>query len=261
MIVGYVQTSPAFGLQEKNFRQVEELTGGIKADLLVLPELFATGYAFTSREEALSLGEGTGGPTAAFLQSLAERTGGAVAAGFPEKDGIRLYNAAMLVSEVGVLAVYRKIHLFAREKFVFDPGDRPFAVYPLPSCAVGLMICFDWAFPEAARSLALQGAQVIAHPANLVTPYCQEAMRTRCLENRLFAVTANRIGSEKRGEQDLTFTGMSQVTGCKGEVLHRGDNTGTEVRLVELDPAAALDKNLTPLNHLLDDRRPELYLT
>ena len=261
MITGYVQNSPEFGKRAANFEQVRSLTEGLEADLLVLPELFATGYAFTSRDEAAGLAEDAGGPTAAFLRDLAGRIGGAVVAGFPEKSGQRLYNSAMLVDPGGVLGVYRKIHLFAREKEWFSPGDRPFAVYALPSAVVGMMVCFDWIFPEAARSLAVLGAQVISHPANLVLPYCQEAMKTRCLENRVFAVTANRIGNEKRGDNDLTFTGMSQVTGCRGEVFFRSDSENCGVQTLEIDPHDAYDKRVTACNDILEDLRPELYIT
>jgi len=259
MIVGYIQTSPEFGKREFNFEQTHLLTRGIRADLLVLPELFATGYAFTSREEARALGEKVHGPTAAFLRKLATDTGGAVAAGFPELDGDNLYNSAMLVTASGVLGVYRKVHLFARETEWFTPGNRPFTVFRLPEAVVGLMVCFDWIFPEAARSLALLGAQVIAHPANLVLPYCQEAMKTRCLENHLFAVTANRIGREQRGEDDLTFTGMSQITGCSGEILCRADREKIEIKTLEIDQNTAYDKRVTRYNDILADRRPGLY--
>ncbi len=259
MIAGYIQSSPEFGKRESNFEQVRRLARGIRADLLVLPELFATGYAFTSREEARALGETVHGPTAAFLRKLAADTGGAVAAGFPELEGDNLYNSAMLVTASGVLGVYRKVHLFARETELFTPGNRPFAVFRLPEAVVGLMVCFDWIFPEAARSLALLGAQVIAHPANLVLPYCQEAMKTRCLENRVFAVTANRIGRERRGEEDLVFTGMSQITGCSGEVLYRAHADTIEIKTLDIDPNTANDKRVTRYNDILADRRPWLY--
>jgi len=259
MIIGYVQTSPEFGKKERNFKQVLELTEGVKADLLVLPELFASGYTFISRQEVSDLSEPVEGPTGAFLRELAARTGGAVVAGFPEKSGDLFYNSSMLVDASGVLGVYRKIHLFAREKEWFAPGDRPFAVYRLPDAVVGMMICFDWIFPEAARSLALLGAQVIAHPANLVLPYCQEAMKTRCIENRVFAVTANRLGREKRGKDDLTFTGASQITRCGGAVIWRADTDNSGVRTLEIEPSDAYDKHVTRYNDVFVDRRTDLY--
>ena len=87
MKIGYVQTSPIFSEKTQNFEQVENLLGKTKADLIVLPELFATGYTFISKEEAESMAENTDGVTAKFLISLAEKTGAVVVGGFIEKDG------------------------------------------------------------------------------------------------------------------------------------------------------------------------------
>ncbi len=117
------------------------------------------------------------------------------------------------------------------------------------------MICFDWAFPEMARLLALGGAQVILHPSNLVLPYAQAAMLTRGLENGVFTVTANRHGQER----GTPFSGRSQVTSPKGALLAQaaGDFTGVLTAVVDL--AQADDKQITPLNHVLNDRRPDLY--
>jgi len=121
------------------------------------------------------------------------------------------------------------------------------------------MICFDWIFPEAARTLALKGADIICHPSNLVLPYCQTAMVTRCLENHVFAITANRIGTEQRGVRTLTFTGGSQVTDTKGKILHRASTDREEVAVIEIDPQLAQDKHATANNHIFNDRRPEMY--
>jgi predicted amidohydrolase len=121
------------------------------------------------------------------------------------------------------------------------------------------MICFDWIFPEAARTLALRGAEVIAHPVNLVLPYCQEAMKTRCIENRVYAVTANRIGREQRGVDDFTFTGASQITSTRGKVLSSGPVDSEHRDIVEIDVSEAREKSINPFNHLLSDRRPEFY--
>jgi predicted amidohydrolase len=121
------------------------------------------------------------------------------------------------------------------------------------------MICFDWIFPEAARSLALQGADLIAHPSNLVLPYCHAAMATRALENGVFVATANRVGTEDRAGRSLTFTGGSRVIDPRGRVLAAAGTASEETIVVELDPAAARDKTITAHNDRLGDRRPELY--
>ncbi len=262
--IGFLQNRPRFGQVERNLERaaaaLEAHCRGNPLDLVVLPELAFTGYSFRSREELASLAEPIpGGPTVRALESLARSLGTLIVAGLPEEDGGRLFNSAVAVGPEGLLGWTRKVHLFAAEKEIFDPGDRGFPVVHHPPLAVGLMICFDWAFPEAARSLALAGANIIAHPSNLVLPHAQEAMRTRCLENAVFAITANRVGREARGRQPLVFTGRSQVTGPRGEVLLRAGAVSPTVRSVVVDLERACDKHLTPWNHLLLDRRPSQY--
>jgi len=259
MKIGYAQTSPVFADKEKNFAQVRELLRGVAADLIVLPELFATGYTFISRQEALGLAEKAHGETAAFLGELARETGSAIAAGFIEREDDQIYNAALLVSPQQLLGTYRKIHLFNKEKLWFSPGNKPLKVYELGGARVGMMICFDWIFPETARTLALLGADIIAHAANLVLPYCPKAMTTRCLENRLFALTCNRIGSEARGEDRFAFTGGSQITGCNGEVIACAPADRIQADFAEIDPLKARDKKLNAFNDLLGDRRRGFY--
>jgi predicted amidohydrolase len=121
------------------------------------------------------------------------------------------------------------------------------------------MVCFDWRFPEAARSLALGGADVIAHPSNLLKPWCQAAMITRCLENRVYAITANRTGVEDRGGVRLEFTGSSQVVDPDGQVLAIATESGVQV--VDVDLSKARRKNVNEHNHLIADRRPGQYRT
>lgn len=271
VLAGFVQSHPAFGNKQASFDMVKKLAKGITVDLLVLPELFATGYAFTSRDEAASLAEGIDGETFEFLVQLSKTTGAAVAGGFVERDGDALFNAAMLVHGDALVGTYRKLHLFYKETAWFTPGDRPPRTWSLPvrdtasdtsegmDVSVGMMICFDWLFPEVARSLALAGADVILHPANLVLPYCQAAMITRCLENRVFAITANRVGTEARGDDAFTFTGGSQVVSPAGVVLQRATTGEPCVGLVSIDLGLARDKHVTPCNDIFAGRRPDMY--
>nr|MDO8118340.1 nitrilase-related carbon-nitrogen hydrolase [Candidatus Sigynarchaeota archaeon] len=226
---------------------------------LVLPELFATGYAFTSINEAKSLAEPTNGLTFDFLSALSQKTGAAIVAGFAERDIHGIYNAAMMVDKGKLVYIYRKVHLFNKENAWFAPGNQHFKINELDGMKVGIMICFDWMFPEAARSLALLGVEIIAHPANLVLPYCQDAMVTRCLENKVYAITANRIGSEKRGDDNFKFTGQSQITGCDGKIIDRGPVDQEKVTVVEIDIQQARDKRINAFNDVLGDRRPSMY--
>jgi len=207
MKIGYVQFNPAFGEVERNLDRAEALIEGAQADLLVLPELFNTGYLITSKEEIDALAEEVpGGRTTQRLAAVAKRKNVHIVAGMAARSGAKLFNSAILVSPKGSVDVYRKVHLFFEEKLWFEPGDGEFPVFDIGPCKAGIMVCFDWFFPESMRTLSLKGAQVVCHPANLVLPYCQTAMVTRCLENRVFAVTANRTGTEDRGGKSLHYT-------------------------------------------------------
>lgn len=261
MRVGWVQTNPVFGDVARNVRAVEAAVAGQQAELWVLPELFSTGYLFGSRTELERLAEPIPeGPTTNALIELAARTGSAIIAGIAERTAPGgLYNTAIAVDSDGLRAVYRKIHLFDHEKEWFDPGDLGFPVVSLAGARVGLMICFDWRYPEAARTLALCGAQILAHPANLVQPHCQGAMITRALENLVFTVTANRVGTEERLGITISFTGQSRIVAPDGTVLSNGPAGTPATGIVAIDPGRADDKWATPRNHLLSDRRPAFY--
>ncbi len=259
MKVGYIQTSPIFGEKGQNFKEIEKLIRNLKADLIVLPELFATGYTFISKEEVISLAEDSNSETAHFLIKIAQMTGAIIVGGFIEKEKEKIYNSAIIVSSKGVIGSYRKIHLYYKEKLWFSLGDKPLKVYDIDGVKIGIMICFDWIFPETARTLALLGADIIVHPTNLVLPFCQKAMITRCLENRVFAITANRIGEEKRGSDQFKFTGKSQITSYNGTVLSTGPKDEIHVSFVDIDIKKARDKNLNEYNNLFEDRHIEFY--
>jgi predicted amidohydrolase len=259
MKVGYIQNSPIFGEKEKNFTQVESMVKNIEADLLVLPELFATGYTFVSKEEARDLAEKTKGETCSFLQNISQKTGAIVIGGFVEKGDSELYNSAIMVFKNKIIGSYRKIHLYKKETLWFSPGNRPFEVHDVNNAKIGMMICFDWIFPESLRSLALLGADIVAHSANLVLPFCQSAMKIRCLENHIFAITANRIGREKRGQDDFNFTGRSQITSIDGDVLSSAPINDISVDVIEVDMLEARNKSFNEYNNIFKDRKPDLY--
>jgi predicted amidohydrolase len=260
MKVGYVQFCPHFGDKDYNLQRAEGLIREVEADLLVLPELFNSGYLFQFKQEVAKAAEPIpAGPTTQALLRLAKERKAHIVAGLAEEAGRRLFNSAVLVSPRGWARVYRKSHLFVDEKSFYHPGDTGFLVFDVGTARLGLMVCFDWIYPESARTLALKGADIICHPANLVLPFCQRAMVTRCLENGVFAITANRTGKEIRGGKSLAYSGMSQITGPRGEVLLSAGPEEDAVGVVEIDPLKARDKMVTERNDLLADRRPELY--
>jgi predicted amidohydrolase len=232
-----------------------------EADLLVLPELCASGYQFASIEEVSELAEPVpAGPTTTRLLDLAKRKQMVIVAGLPERAGTTYYNSAVAVGPQGFIGCYRKTHLFFEETLYFSPGDTGFQVWDIGAAKIGVMICFDWYYPEAARTLALKGADIICHPSNLVLPNCPDSMPVRCLENRVFAVTCNRTGSEARqGKARLTYIGNSEIVTPRGAILHRAPRDQEALCIVEIDPAEARNKSVTPYNDLLKDRRESLY--
>lgn len=262
MKAAYIQTSPVFGQIEKNVEKAVRKIETIGADLVVLPELFSTGYQFRSKAEALSLGEDAlRGYASKRLQEAAKKTKTHIVAGIAERKGNRAYNSSILVSPKGFVGVYRKAHLFWNEKKIFSPGDTPLKVYDIGKARIGMMICFDWVFPEVARTLALKGADIICQPSNLVLPYCPQAMITRSLENRVFSITANRVGSEERIKgKRLRFIGQSQIVAPNGEVLHRAGGAKEAVKVIEIEPRDARNKLITPVNDIVKDRRKDLFV-
>jgi len=240
------------------------------ADLYVLPELFATGYQFSTRAEVARLAEPVpAGRTCRTLITFARRHRCAIVAGLPERAGRRLYNSAVVIGPKGYLGCYRKLHLFGEETRWFTPGKSAGNIWTIGTLGtggsggpvtIGVMVCFDWFFPETARRLALKGADLICHPANLVLPYCPEAMRTRSIENRLFTATANRVGTEARGGRaPLTYIGRSQITDPRGRLRFRAAATGEAIGVVRIDPRQARDKRLNSYNDLWESRKPGAY--
>jgi predicted amidohydrolase len=265
--ISLVQFTPGLGTPVHNLREINRLLKGVETDIIVLPELCTTGYSFLSREEALVGAEGQEGESAIFFKQLAVVHKAMVIAGFAEKSGEKVYNSALITLPDGQVRVYRKTHLFFREKQCFDEGDSGFFVvqHPLKDCKVGVMICNDWRYPEAARSLALLGADLIACPSNLVSDVWRIGMPARALENKVYMAVANRCGTETRelddgSTQSLTFTGGSVLYNYNGEPIEQANKTEHRVITLEIDPLLTRDKSFNAFNDLLKDRRPGFYL-
>ena len=260
MRVGFFQFKPTFGKMEANARRVVRALSEVDADLIVLPELAFTGYLFEGRRELKALAED---PRKSLivgsLIDLCRDRALYLVTGFAERARDKVFNSALLLGPRGLIQTYRKLHLFNEEKRWFDSGDLPFEVKRVRGVRVGTMICFDWVFPEATRTLVLRGAELIAHPSNLVLDYCQRVMLARCIENGVYAVTANRYGEDRRPTGSIRFTGRSQIAGPRGELLHRAPTQRARLHVERIDPARARDKKITPRNHVLRDRRPDFY--
>ncbi len=260
MKIGFFQMEPVFGQVDVNLAIVERIRDLDDLDLLVLPEFFNTGYLFTSFGEVDTLAESIPqGKSTKLLFTLAKAHNVFIVAGIAERDGSDFYNSAVLVHPDGQVDLYRKTHLFDREMLYFKPGNTGLNVFDIKGVKLGVMICFDWFFPESARTLALKGAEIIAHPSNLVLPHCPKAMVTRCLENRVFAVTCNRTGSETRSGIHLRYIGNSRIIDPGGNILAAADTEANILQTVVVDPTIAGNKHVTNRNHLFKDRRPSCY--
>lgn len=260
MKIGYLQLKPQFGRIKDNVKAAKSLMSKVTDATLVLPELFNTGYLFRNIDEIKELSESAvSGYTVTELKKVAKKQRLNLVFGIAEKKARQYFNTSVLITATGKVETYQKLHLFDREKLFFKPGTKVLKIYNLPETKIGMMVCFDWIFPEVTRVLALQGARVICHPSNLVLPYCQDAMKTRSIENRVFTITANRIGTEKRGSVSMTFTGKSQVVNPAGEVIASSGERSESLKVVEIDPAEAGDKKATPNNDIFEDRRVAFY--
>ena len=176
--------------------------------LVVLPELCTTGYAFADESQVRELGEPADGPTVSRWQELAATLEIVIVGGFCEcGGGAPPRNSAAIVDADGTVSIYRKAHLWDREQLLFVAGDRPAPVVPTAIGRLGVAVCYDAFFPEAMRTLALAGADVIAVPMN--SPVVEPPGRTRPLAveivlalaasnaNRVFVAQADRIGAER----------------------------------------------------------------
>jgi predicted amidohydrolase len=223
-----------------------------------------TGYCFESRKEAMEVAEPADGKSAQRLAQLCASRNLWLVVGTLERDGDRLFNAALLIGPDGLHAVYRKVHLpcMGVDRFA-DAGDRPFQVHDTPVGRIGLHICYDAAFPEAARVMALDGAEVLCLPTNWAEgarPIAEVIPRARALENRIYFVAANRIGEEG----GFHFIGMSQIAAPSGAWLACSPEPVEALLVAELDLREARRKRLVhvPGRYEVDrigDRRPDFY--
>lgn len=260
MRVGVYQFSPEHLTVKANLEHIFRRISRVKADLIVLPELCLTGYLFSTRDQLLRYAEPVpNGPSCNKIINFCLQHNINLVLGFAEAAGSKIFNSALLVTASGSIHTYRKVHLFADEKDLFDPGDLPFPVFSLGGVRVGMLVCFDYFFPESARTLALRGAQIVCHPANLILNYAQSMTITRAQENRVFWLLANRIGFEELGEKKMRFTGQSQIVGPDGRLFYRAGSEKEALKIVEVNPEQALNKNVTPRNDIVADRRPEMY--
>ncbi|HKK66708.1 MAG TPA: nitrilase-related carbon-nitrogen hydrolase, partial [Bacteroidales bacterium] len=168
--IGILQFAPQLGHIDANMNKIDNLLqDSSDADIWVLPELASSGYNFSSRGEAMKYSEEI--KTSRFVDFLikkARQYNAWFVSGINERDGDLLYNSAVLISPNGLEGLYRKLHLFNREKLFFEPGNTGLPIFETPYGVIGMLICFDWMYPEVWRILSLKNVQLICHPSNLV---------------------------------------------------------------------------------------------
>jgi len=223
-----------------------------QAEVLVTPEMFTSGYAITAAG-VLRLAEDPGGPTEAAVAQIARRHRLAIVYGHPERaPGGRAYNAATMIGPDGLVrGRHRKVHLYGDlDRAQFTASDKRPAAFDFGGSRVGMLICYDVEFPEAARSLAADGARAVFVPTANMTG-CEEVqeflVRARACENTCAVAYANYCGADDVFE----YGGLSLICGPSGEVLAQAGAEAEELIIADLPGSA-------PATYLAD-RRADLY--
>ena len=251
------------------------------AKLILLPELFEHWYFCQEKNYdlysyATSLEEN---PAVQALRPLAKELGVVLPVSFYEKDGLSLYNTVAVIDADGsILGIYRKTHIpddhFYQEKFYFTPGNTGFQVWDTAVGRIGVGICWDQWFPEAARCMALMGAQVLLYPTAIGSepiletdsmPHWQRCMQGHSAANLVPVIAANRVGTEtvtpsednNHQSSSLTFYGSSFLTDATGKIVSQGSRDQEEILLAEIHPQE--DQELRMSWGVFRDRRPEMY--
>ena len=268
--VACCQMAPVVGRKAENLARsagfIERAAAG-GANVIVLPELCSSGYVFESRAEALALADAyEDGDSTAQWAALAQRLGVYVVAGFAERAGERLFNAAAVLGPKGRVGLFRKVHLWGDENLFFTPGDLGFAVFATEHGTLAVGICYDGWFPEFYRAVALKGAELVCVPTNWVPIPGQDPQREAMANiltmaaahtNSICIAAADRVGTE-RGQP---FIGQSLIVSHTGwPVAGPASASEEQILYADLDLAEARRaRRWNDFNQVLRDRRPDAY--
>lgn len=241
-----------------NLRRIRDLSEKIakqEADIVCFPELVTTGYSLY--EKWLEVAEPVPGPMTDKLGSMAREFGFYLIAGMPERtpESKGIFNSAVLISPQGeVTGVYRKVHLWNKERIYFTPGNE-FPLFRTKIGLIGIGICFDLEFPETSRIMAMSGAEMIFFPSADMKPfqrYVDVYVPSRAAENGVFVAFSNLVGHEGK----TVFFGGSQIVSPDCRVLAHA--TATKAFAVAQIDLASLSKVRERLPYL-KQRRPAVY--
>jgi predicted amidohydrolase len=259
------QLAPVLGDLDANIRlTLDAINDSVAngANLVVVPELALSGYMFASTDEAREVAITPAHPVFGAWSDAVREAGAVVVGGFAElgDDGL-VYNSAAVVDGTGVLAVYRKIHLWDKEKLVFTPGSTPPPVVDTSVGKLGILICFDLEFPEMPRTLALGGAELLVAPTNWPLESVPAGERIPELTAAMAAAYSNRVGiaaCDRTGlERGQDWNAASAIVNESGWIVANVDEHG--IASADLDLTRSHDKSLSELVDMFGDRRPELY--
>jgi predicted amidohydrolase len=266
--VACVQLAPVIGDAAESLARIDagiRDAAGQGAQIVVLPELANSGYVFADAAELRAAAQPLAGPYVGYLAGAASELGIVIVSGFAElADDGTLYNSAVIVDRGGVLAAYRKVHLWNTEKACgFTAGGKHPPVVDTEFGRLGLMICYDLEFPEWVRRVALDGADLLCAPVNWPLYPRPEGERpgeivrvqADAAVNRLYIAAADRVGIE-RGQDWLGGTVIVDADGYPVTPIRLGE---THVSVATVDLARARDKSISPRNDVHADRRTDLY--
>ena len=267
-VVSCCQVTPALGHPAANRELVADAVSHAAAQgasVIVLPELVSSGYVFDSRADAQASAEAADGATVTLWARLAADHGVVIVGGFCETTAAgELFNSAALVDPGGLRGVYRKAHLWDKERLLFTPGSTAPPVIPTLFGRIAVMICYDLEFPEWVRLPALDGAQLLCAPVNWPAfprpdgerPAEIVRVQADAAVNRMFIAACDRTGEERGVE----WVGGSVIVDADGWPLACAPPAaGPTIIAAECQLDHALDKAISPISNVHADRRPELY--
>ncbi|MFC2134174.1 nitrilase-related carbon-nitrogen hydrolase [Bacteroidota bacterium] len=234
MKVGFYQFDIIHKNKKANIAKVVESLTGKEFDLIVLPELFSTGYLFDFKEEVLTFAEELPeGDTTHSLEKITNEKNCYIVGSIPEIEDGKIYNTAFVIGPNGYMGKQRKLHLSKLEQKFFSSGSK-IRTFDLNGTRIGIVTCFDSWFPEISRILSLNGAQILCQPANFGDEKTLGIIRTRAIENIVFTITSNRIGEETNKDINAAFRGESQIIGPSGQVIAKADKN-ENLTIIDID--------------------------
>lgn len=255
MKISIIQTEVSYKNKRENISRVSSLLSAAKeiGDLVLLPELFSTGYIFNEAREIHELSEKfSSSHTIDSLRSLAKKFNTVIVAGIAEEDNGQYFNTIAVIDKSGLIDRYRKISQTNIDRQYFSRGNQ-LTTFEYQGVTFGVAICFDLWFPEIVREYSRLGVDILLHPSNFGGEQSLQISRARAIENSMYVVTCNRVGSDITKDLTGIYRGCSQICSPDGNYLIRLGDAHT-LATVELDIDVSSPKQViaVDLNHERD---------